>query len=134
MSDVFAAPRLSIIVIDGHSGMLPHVQLARRFGDLIAKEDYTAAHSLLTRQAQDTYSVEEMKRRSEGMRRYAPGPFRNFQVMEEFILEDWPAKQDGDVASIYISLEGDNFCEAVSVIVARQDSDLRIRELEWGRP
>src|SRR6266404_6252409 len=111
--------------------MSPNVQLAQRFGDLIAREDYESAHELLTKQAQGLHTAQEMRSRSEGMRRYAPGPFRNFLVMEEFMLEDWPAKQDGDVASIYISLEGDNFCEAVSVIVAQEDGDLRIRDLEW---
>jgi hypothetical protein len=114
--------------------MSAHVQLAQRFGDLIASEDYSAAHTLLTTEAQNVHTAQEMKRRSESMRRYAPGPFRNVQVMEEFMLEEWPAKQEGDVASIYVSLEGDNFCEAVSVIVALQGSDLRIRDLEWGRP
>jgi hypothetical protein len=114
--------------------MSAHVQLAHQFGDLIAKEDYGAAHALLTTEAQVVHTAQEMRRRSEGMRRYAPGPFRNMVVMEEFMLEDWPAKQPGDVASIYISLEGDNFCEAVSVIVTCQGSDLRIRDLEWGRP
>lgn len=114
--------------------MAPHVQLAQRFGDLIAREDYESAYKLLTKQAQTLRTVQEMKRTSEGMRSYAPGPFRNFLVMEEFMLEDWPAKQEGDVASIYISLEGDNFCEAVSVIVTQEDGDLRIRDLEWGRP
>ena len=111
-----------------------HVQLAQRFGGLIAREEYESAHKLLTKQAQSVHTVQEMGSRSEGMRRYAPGPFRSFLVMEEFMLEDWPAKQDGDVASIYISLEGDNCCEAVSVIVAQEDGDLRIRDLEWGRP
>jgi hypothetical protein len=114
--------------------MSPHVQLAQKFGDLIAGEDCQAAHTLLTTEAQSVHTAQEMKRRSESMRSYAPGPFRNVQVMEEFMLEDWPAKQDGDVASIYISLEGDDFCEAVSVVVAAQDGDLRIRDLEWGRP
>ena len=114
--------------------MSAHVQLARQFGDLIAREDYTAAHSLLTRQAQIAWPVQEMKRQSESMRRYAPGPFTDMLVMEEFILEDWPAMQDGDVANIYIALSGDGFCEAVSVIVAQEDGDLRIRDLEWGRP
>jgi len=114
--------------------MSAHVQLAQRFGDLIAREDYESAHKLLTKEAQRIHTVQDMKRCSEGMRKYAPGPFRNFLVMEEFMLEEWPAKQDGDVASIYISLEGENFCEAVSVIVTQEDGDLRLRDLQWGRP
>ena len=80
------------------------------------------------------WPLEEIQMRSESMRRYAPGPFTDMQVMEDFILEDWPAKQDGDVASIYIALSGDNFCEAVSIIVTQQDGGLRVRDLEWGRP
>jgi len=73
-----------------------------------------------------------MKAVRKALRAYAPGPFRNFLVMEEFMLEDMPAKQDGDVASIYISLEGDNFCEAVSVIVRQEDGDLPFVTLSGG--
>src|SRR6266446_2155114 len=114
--------------------MVGHVKLAHQFGELIAKEDYVAAHRMLTREGQLTWPVHEMKRRSESMRRYAPGPFTDMQVMDEYMLEDWPAMQEGDVANIYIALSGDNFCEAVSIIVAQEDGDLRIRDLEWGRP
>ena len=114
--------------------MSDYIQFAKQFGDIIAKEDYVAARAQLTTEAQADWSAQEMQRRSESMRRYAPGPFTNVQVMEEFALEDWPAKRDGDVASVYISLEGDNFCEAVSVIVSEQDGEFRIRDLEWGRP
>ena len=114
--------------------MSDYIQFAKQFGDLIAKEDYVAARVLLTREAQVEWPAEEIKRRSESMRRYAPGPFTDMRVMEDFILEDWPAKQDGDVASIYIALSGDNFCEAVSIKVTQQDGELRVRDLEWGRP
>src|SRR2546423_7831715 len=114
--------------------MSAHVQLAQEFGGLIAKEDYAAAHALLTKEAKAVWPPHEMKRRSERMRSYHSGPFTSFQVMEEFILQDWPAMEDGDVASIYVSLEGDSFCEAVTVIVTEQEGALRIRDLEWGRP
>jgi len=114
--------------------MSPHVQLAQQFGAFIANENYSGAHALLTTEAQRVHTKTKMKRSSVGMRSYAPGPFLNVVVMEDFILEDWPTKQDGDVASIYIALDGDDFCEAVSVIVTQQDGELRIRDLEWGRP
>ena len=114
--------------------MPDYIQFAKQFGDLIAKEEYVAARRFLTREAQGDWSAQEMQRRSESMREYAPGPFTNVQVMEEYVLEDWPAKRDGDVASIYISLEGDQFCEGVAVIVTEQDGELRIRDQEWGRP
>jgi hypothetical protein len=114
--------------------MSARIQLAQRFGDLIASEDYESAHKLLTKEAQRVHTPQEMKSHSEGMREYAPGPFRKVFVIENLVLEEWPAKQHGDVASIYIALDGDGFCEAVSVIVAQEGDDLRIRVLEWGRP
>ena len=55
---------------------------------------------------------------------YADGPIQRAEVLTEFVVYDWPAKKAGDVASVYLALEGDSFCEAV----------IRIRELEWGRP
>ena len=114
--------------------MSPHVKLAQQFGDLVAKEDYISAHALLTTDAQKIQTPQEMKLRAESMRRYAPGPILSVEVMEECILEEWPAKEYGDVASIYIALNGDNFCEAAYVIVSAQAGQLRIRDIEWGRP
>ncbi len=113
--------------------MPTHIEVARQFGDLIAQEDYHSAHALLTKGAQALYTAIEIERRAKGMRTYAPGPITDVEVLEEFVLEEWPAKQEGDVVSIYVSLSGDDFCEAVSVVIA-QDDELRIRELEWGRP
>ena len=114
--------------------MSAHIEVAQQFGDLIAKEDYTSAHALLTRQAQVAQSPADLKESAEGIRTYAPGPINDVEVMEDFVLEEWPAKQDGDVASVYVSLVGDGFCEAVSVVVANEEGRCRIRELEWGRP
>lgn len=114
--------------------MSDYIQFAQIFGSLIAKEDYVSAHALLTREAQVDWSAEEIRKRSDSMRRYAPGPITQVEVMEDFVLEDWPAKQTHDVANIYVALNGDGFCEAVSVIVTKQDGELRIRDLEWGRP
>jgi hypothetical protein len=114
--------------------MPTYIEISQQFSDLIAKADYTTAHALLTKQAQMIHSADDLKRRAEGMKSYAPGPIGHVEVMEDFILEDWPAKQVGDVAIVYISLDGDDFCEGVSVTIAQQSDDFRIRDLEWGRP
>jgi peroxiredoxin len=114
--------------------MAAHIEVAQQFGDLIAKEDYSAAHRLLTTEAQQAYSPARLKESAEGMRTYAPGPITHVEVMEDFVLKEWPAKQEGDAASVYVSLDGDGFCEAVSVVVAEEGTQFRIRHLEWGRP
>lgn len=114
--------------------MPTYVEVAKQFGDLIAKPDYTAAHALLTEEAQAAHTPDDFKDAVEGMTTYAPGPIQDVQVMEDFILEDWPDKQDGDVAIAYVALTGDGFCEAVTVTLVQLGSDFRIRHLEWGRP
>jgi hypothetical protein len=47
-----------------------------------------------------------------------PAPFRGAEVMEEFIVEDWPDKQPGDLAVVYVALSGESFSEAVSLTLA----------------
>jgi hypothetical protein len=109
------------------------ITVAQQFGDFIAREDYLAAHALLTAEAQGDYSAESFKTAVAKMTSYAPGPIQEVTVMNE-ILEDWPAKQASDVASIYVALTGDGFNEAAYLTLAREGIDYRIREIEWGRP
>jgi hypothetical protein len=48
--------------------------------------------------------------------------------------ESWPAKLPGDLGRVYVGIEGDDFVEAVTVIVAEVNGKLLIRDIEWGRP
>jgi len=111
-----------------------HIKVAEQFGKLIGNADYVAAHSLLTKEAQAVYSPENFKESVVGMTTYGPGPIQEVEVMEEFILEDWPDKQNGDIAIVYISLAGAEFNEAVTVTLVHEAGGVRIRHLEWGRP
>lgn len=114
--------------------MPTYMEVAKQFGDLIAKLDYVAAHNLLTAEAQASNSPDDFREAIDGMTVYAPGPIQEVKVMEDFILEDWPGKKDGDVAIAYVALNGDAFCEAVTVTIVQHGKDYRIRCLAWGRP
>ncbi len=114
--------------------MTANIEVAEQFGHLIAKTDYAAAHLLLSKEAQKIHSSEDLKAAVEEMTAYAPGPIQQVDVMSEFVLEDWPDKQDADIASAYVGLIGDDFCEAVTVTLAHEGRNIRIRQLEWGRP
>ena len=109
------------------------ITVAQKFGDFIAREDYQAAHGLLTTGAQTDYSIESLKKALAKMTSYAPGPIQEVTVMDE-ILEDWPAKEASDLASIYVALAGHGFNEAAYLTLAREGVDYRIRKIEWGRP
>ena len=112
--------------------MAINIEVADQFGKLIAKADYRAAHVFLTKEAQEVYSPEEFKKSVEQMTDYWSSPIE--EVTSDLILEDWPAKQDKDIGMVYISLIGDGVCEAVTVTLAEENGDIRIRYLEWGRP
>ena len=49
-------------------------------------------------------------------------------------MEAWPDKQPHDVGWAYVSIGGDVYSEAVTVVVARENGRLVIRQVEFGRP
>jgi len=67
---------------------------------------------------------------------YSPGLIQTALVMTDCLLTEWqyPPMEAGDVVWLYTSLEGEDYLEAVSVIMAQQAGNLVIRWLEWGRP
>ncbi len=108
--------------------------VAQHFGESIAAGNYPAAFELLTPEAQALYPPESLKAAVATITADAPGGIQAVQVMEEGVVEDWPAKQPGDVASVYVALTGVGFAEAVTVTVVQRNHTLLIRHLEWGRP
>lgn len=68
------------------------------------------------------------------MTAYASGSIQEAQVMDDFTLEDWPGKQPGDLAVVYVALNGDSFSEAVTLTLKQHCENILIRHLEWGRP
>ena len=112
--------------------MTINIEVAEEFGKLIARADYRAAHVLLTKEAQQVYSPEDFKKSVEQMTDYWSGPIE--EVISDLILEDWPAKQNKDIGMVYVSLIGEGVCEAITVTLAEENGNIRIRYLEWGRP
>lgn len=49
-------------------------------------------------------------------------------------MTDWPDKRAGDVGWAYVSIPGDDYGEAVTVVIARDGDALAIRDVEFGRP
>ena len=108
--------------------------VAQHFGDRIAREDYSAAWDLLTKEAKRSATPADIQAAVATMTAYAPGPILEAQVMEDSILEDWPGKQNGDLAVVYVALTGASFSEAVTLTLVQQGEDALIRQIEWGRP
>ncbi|BFM39924.1 hypothetical protein [Synechocystis sp. LKSZ1] len=112
------------------------ITLTQQFGDCLAQGNYNTAHSLLTPELQHQYSPQALQQTVEAMIAYGSGPIQTALVMTDCLLTEWqyPPMETGDVVWLYTSLEGEDYLEAVSVIVTEQAGKLVIRWLEWGRP
>jgi hypothetical protein len=108
--------------------------VAQQFGDCMARGDYSTAWALLAEQTQATITPEAIASAVAAMIADAPGPILQAQVMDDCIVENWPAKQPGDLAVVYVALMGESFSEAVTLTLAQYGEKTLIRELEWGRP
>jgi hypothetical protein len=108
---------------------------AREFAERLARWDFTAADAMLTGAAQPGGGAEDLRtaylrmtqREDDGGE---PDP------VEVMSMDTLPAN-DGDANDlgwVYVAISGENFNEAVSVIVTRVNGQPRIRELTWGRP
>jgi hypothetical protein len=119
------------------SPLSPQGQIAVDFANALVAEDYSAAHALLTGELQQKLTPDSLRSKLYGMfEGYAQGkPERIwFDEATNPPLEVWPGKRPGDVCRAYVGIEGEDFNEAVDLLIVRQPDGLRIREIFWGRP
>lgn len=112
------------------------ITLAQQFGDYLTQADYSTAYTLLSPEIQQQFSPDTLRQTVDAMIDYGSSPIQTAIVMVDCLLTEWqyPPMEPQDVVWLYISLEGEDFLEAVSVIVCQQGEKLAIRWLEWGRP
>ena len=112
----------------------PHARVAIEFASALVDKDFARARKLLSPQLGQELTEDGLRVRLYGMfRGYSESEPRSIHFDEHFQMEEWPGKQGGDTGWAYVSIEGDDFIEAVSVVSAVEDKHL-IREVEWGRP
>jgi len=109
--------------------------MATNFAQALADARWEDAHSLLDQELQKRFSAQRLAETFQAMySSYAEGPVTSVHFDPQFSMETWPAKIPGDVGWAYVSLHGNGFVEAVTVVVASSSGHLAIRDIEWGRP
>ncbi len=112
-----------------------HARVAIEFASALVEKDFTRAKALLTPELRQELTSEALRARLYGMfRRYSEGEPRSIHFDEKGQRDDWPGKQRGDIGWAYVSIEGDDFVEAVAVVVSAVGDRHLIREVKWGRP
>lgn len=107
-------------------------QVALAFAKALAARDYDAAYALTSPAFRDSMSLKAM---TDAFETVVPvdgqtvGPVEVGQTMD-----DWPWKEPSDAGWVYVSVGGDVYSEAVTVVVTRDESELKVRAVEFGRP
>jgi len=106
--------------------------LALEFVTALAARDYSSAYAKTSNEFKQSMSVNELRLVFETI---VPldWEFGAIEVTEQ-TLSSWPTKQPADVGWAYVSIGGDVYSEAVTVVVTLEDGTLRIRKAEFGRP
>lgn len=113
----------------------PHQEVALGFARALVDADFDRAHQLLPPALRTRLSPKALRKELRDMTSsYTDSKPERAQLDTEFSVQTWPGKEKGDAGRSYVSIEGDDFTEAVSVIVANIDGTLLIRDIEWGRP
>lgn len=108
------------------------IDTGSRFANALVEKRYGDAISMLAVVLKKSWSEEKLRSRYEEMISYGTGPVK-VDGHTEF-MEAWPDRKPGDIGWAYISLSGSDFAEAITVVVAEENGEPKIRELEWGRP
>ncbi|MFO0970378.1 MAG: hypothetical protein U0793_32920 [Gemmataceae bacterium] len=115
--------------------MMPHEKVAVDFAYTLVNAEFEGAHALLAPSLSGKLTPADLCDKLFGMfRLYAEGKPKRIHFDEQFAQTNWPGKLPGDVGWVYVGIEGDDFVEAVTVIVAEVEGKHLIREIEWGRP
>ncbi|HET7696098.1 MAG TPA: hypothetical protein VFK57_10350 [Vicinamibacterales bacterium] len=106
--------------------------VALRFARALTDRDYAAAYEMTSRDYRRGVTLEAMRTAFESM---VPAEFGAIGSVEAGLtMDSWPDKQPADAGWVYVSIAGDVYSEAVTVVVTREDGALKVRAVEFGRP
>ena len=111
---------------------MTYSEFAVDFAKALTADDFASAHAMLAPKLKADYTIDALKASFEEMVEYGESPARVDGVVQT--MDDWPAKGSNDLGWAYVSISGDDFGEAVTVIVTSVDGEMAIGDLEWGRP
>lgn len=107
-------------------------ETALAFAKALGARDYPGAYGMTSQAYRKEVTVEQLRDAFEEIVPTDWGEMGPIEVGET--MEDWPGKEATDIGWVYVSIGGDMYSEAISVIVAAENDSAKIREIEFGRP
>jgi hypothetical protein len=111
---------------------LDYKGVALAFATALAARDYPGALAMTSRQFQAVNTPETLRAAFEAIVPPDWGPVDPLEL--GLTMDSWPGREPDDVGWAYVVLGGDVYSEAVTVVVTRDEGQLRIRTVEYGRP
>ena len=111
---------------------IPYEPAALAFAEALGRRDYPAAYALTSSDYRARTTVDRMRADFETMIPPDWGPIGPIEV--GLTMEEWPEKEPSDLGWAYVSIGGEVYSEAVTVVVTLEGGEPRIRSVEWGRP
>jgi hypothetical protein len=109
-----------------------HGKLAVSFAEHLILGRYEDTRTLLAPDLQDEWPASMLESEFLAMTDYGNGPANRAELM--VTMDAWTSRETSDIGWAYVSISGDGFVEAVTVVVSDASGMPRVRELEWGRP
>lgn len=110
------------------------ISTAKRFAELVVSGAYPAAHGMLTRDTQAAYAASRIAADYERMISYAKGPGSVSEPIDYMGAWRLPPPGPRDMGLSYVPVKGDDFVEAIIVVVADEGGVPKVRLVTWGRP
>jgi hypothetical protein len=111
---------------------IDYKQVALEFTKLLAAREYAKAYSLTAMEYRQKNTLEQLK---ENFERIVPVDFGPIGTIETGLTNSFfREKRPSDLAWVYVSIGGDVYSEALTVIVTLENEAAKIREIEFGRP
>ena len=98
----------------------------------LVRSDWKGAHALLNQTLRKQLSAAKLRDNYTDMTSYAETAFSDVEAQPP--ENNMPDMTDSDVAWVYVAISSEDANEAVTLMICREDGDLRVRDVEWGRP
>jgi hypothetical protein len=107
-------------------------QIALEFTKLLAAREYPKAYAMTSQEYRKRTTAEQMRTAFENIVPTDWGQIGPIEVGQT--MTSWPGKRPEDTGWAYVSIGGDVYSEAITVVVTSESGESKIREVEFGRP
>jgi hypothetical protein len=107
-------------------------QIALEFTKALAAREYPKAYAMTSQEYRKRTTAEQLRTAFENIVPIDWGQIGPIEVGQT--MTSWPGKRPEDVGWAYVSIGGDVYSEAITVVVTSESGESKIREVEFGRP